>query len=145
MSRSGRGESDIDDAKGGGRSEAGRRHRGRRDRSDLRGAGGDPSDRAPFPAPQDDEGRLRAQEAAADRERNRPVTRELVEFEVGQEGEAGEGMERSGTLPGSFGGTTGTSGRSAGDQAPGSTTPPVRGIDPDEGRRRLRRRRYPTD
>lgn len=69
--------------------------------------------------------------------RERPA-REHLEEEA--EGVAGEGEEESGTLPGSFGGTTGTSGRAQGIQAPGATAPPLPGVDPAEMRRRRAKR-----
>ena len=74
----------------------------------------------------------------------RQRTRELTESEqadIGIEGVAGEADEASGTVPGSFGGTTGTSGRSGGIQTPGASSPSVRGIDPDEARGKVGRRR----
>jgi len=92
-------------------------------------------------AVQDTSARLRAEEREAEAERKRRITDELVDFELAGEGEAGEGRERSGTLPDSFGGTTGTSGRAAGAQAPGSSAPSIRGIDPDEARKRIGRKR----
>lgn len=73
--------------------------------------------------------------AAARLERDRPLTRELVEFETSGEGTAGEGPGESGTLPGSVGGTTGNTDRAAGTQSPGASIPPVPGIDPAEARR----------
>jgi hypothetical protein len=92
-------------------------------------------------AAQDTSARLRGEEREAEEERKRRITGELVDFEMAGEGEAGEGRERSGTLPDSFGGTTGTSGRAAGAQAPGSSAPSIRGIDPEEARKRIGRRR----
>ncbi len=80
-------------------------------------------------------------EREAESERDRPLTRELVEFETSQEGTAGEGTRKSGTLPGSVGGTTGTTDRTAGEQAPGATAPPVPGIDPEEARHLVGKRR----
>jgi hypothetical protein len=87
------------------------------------------------------EERERELEQEAEEERRRPLTRELVEFETAPEGEAGEGREASGTLPESVGGTTGTGGHVAGEQAPGSTAPPVTGIDPEEARRHVGKHR----
>lgn len=78
--------------------------------------------------------RARESEREAERERERPLTREVVEFETGQEGTAGAGAQESGTLPGSVGGTTGNTYRAAGAQAPGSSVPPVPGVDPGRAR-----------
>lgn len=72
------------------------------------------------------------------------ASRELTDVEaaeIGGEGVAGEAEEASGTVPGSVGGTTGTAGRSAGIQTPGASEPPLRGIDPDEVRGKVGRRR----
>lgn len=80
-------------------------------------------------------------ERAAAAERQRPLTRELVEFETGMEGTAGEGTRESGTLPGSVGGTTGTAKRAADEQSPGVKAQPVVGIDPEEARRHVGKRR----
>jgi hypothetical protein len=87
--------------------------------------------------------RERAQEAerAAEPERKRALTRELVEFETGAEGTADVGLRESGTLPGSIAGTTGTAGHAAGEQVPGATAPPVAGIDPAKARRLVGKRR----
>lgn len=68
------------------------------------------------------------------------LLREVEDALTGLEGEAGEGDDRSGTVPGSVGGTTGTSGRSGGVQTPGARVSTLRGIDPREARRRLRLR-----
>lgn len=83
----------------------------------------------------------RAREREAEKDRERPITRELVEFETAQEGVTGEGLDASGTLPGSFGGTTGTAGHAADTQTPGSTRPGVRGINPEQARPKVGRRR----
>jgi hypothetical protein len=85
--------------------------------------------------------RARQAEREAEPERERPLTRELVEFETGREGSAGEGLRESGTLPGSVGGTTGNSDRAAGPQAPGATAAPLPGIDPEEARQLVGRHR----
>lgn len=85
-----------------------------------------------------------AEERRSKRSRRKSTLRELTDVEqaeIGAEGIAGEAEEASGTTPGSFSGTTGTSGRSAGIQTPGATAPPVRGIDPDEARGKVGRRR----
>jgi hypothetical protein len=65
----------------------------------------------------------------------------LVEFETGGEGTSGIGTDESGTLPDSVGGTTGNTGRAAGAQTPGATAPPIPGIDPEEARRLVGKRR----
>jgi hypothetical protein len=83
----------------------------------------------------------REAERVAEEERRRPLTREIVEFETGMEGTAGEGTKKSGTLPGSVGGTTGTSDRTGGEESPGVTAPPVVGIDPEEARRHVGKKR----
>lgn len=82
-------------------------------------------------------------EERTDRADQEPEYRELDAFEeaeVGDEGVSGEGESARGTTPGSVGGTTGTSGHAAGTQTPGATEPPVRGIDPDEAREKMKRR-----
>ncbi|GEM_PF-542885 len=67
-------------------------------------------------------------------------------YEQEGEGVAGEGLEESGTLPGSVGGTTGTSGRAHGIQAPGATVSSLPGVDPAEMiRRRARRGQRPDE
>lgn len=78
--------------------------------------------------------RARESEKAAEPERERPLTREVVEFETGREGTSGTGLHESGTLPGSVGGTTGNTDRAAGAQAPGASAPPIPGIDPARAR-----------
>jgi|GEM_PF-3011578 len=87
------------------------------------------------PAGPDRAGKPREAGAAPRQERERPLTRELVEFETAAEGTSGVGLGESGTLPGSVGGTTGNSDRAAGTQSPGASIPPVPGIDPAEARR----------
>lgn len=86
------------------------------------------------PATPDAAGEPSDADEAVRAERERPLTRELVEFETSSEGIAGEGAGASGTLPGSVGGTTGNTDRAAGTQAPGATSPPIPGIDPAEAR-----------
>lgn len=92
-------------------------------------------DRRRDPANPNPAGPPREREPLSQREREQQLLRELVEFETAGEGTAGEGLEESGTLPGSVGGTTGESDRAAGTQSPGASLPPVPGIDPAEARR----------
>src|SRR5690606_41441759 len=59
------------------------------------------------------------------REPRAALIRELVEFETAAEGSTAEPEGESGTLPGSVGGTTGTAGRTPGNQTAGATAPAV--------------------
>jgi hypothetical protein len=88
------------------------------------------------PRPSDDPAleRAREREQEVEPERERALTREVVEFEPGQEGTVGSGTAESGTLPGSVGGTTGNTYRAAGAQSPGASAPPIPGIDPGRAR-----------
>ncbi|HEX7118504.1 MAG TPA: hypothetical protein VF212_06950 [Longimicrobiales bacterium] len=84
-------------------------------------------------------GRTRADTAESEEEA-RELT-DVEEAEFGAEGVSGEAAEASGTVPGSVGGTTGTSGHAGGIQTPGATEPGIAGIDPDEVRGKVGRRR----
>ena len=75
--------------------------------------------------------------AAAERLDPEQVVDEDADEEVGH---SGSGLEASGSLPGSVGGTTGVAGENAGIRSPGADVPSFPGISPDEAEK-LRRKR----
>ncbi len=79
-------------------------------------------------------GRSSMSGAEADRDVALPEPEEADEENEGM-GLSGSGRAASGSLPGSVGGTTGTSGENAGIASPGASVPGFPGISPEEAER----------